>query len=230
MARRSSPASGWSSPATIPARSSRSRRCSRRSGSRRSAPPRSACPSRRRPATTFEENAALKARAAAEASGLPALPTIPGWSCRRWAARRASTRRAGPGRPRISAVAMERVRARARRQGPARPFRRGAGAGLARTARSRCSAARCTGRLVWPPRGERGFGYDPMFVPDGYDDDLRRDRPGREAPHQPPRPRFRETGAGVFLIEDPHSDPPRLRERDDRAALPPRSGGGMGGG
>ncbi len=23
------------------------------------------------------------------------------------------------------------------------------------------------GRLVWPPRGERGFGYDPMFVPAG---------------------------------------------------------------
>ena len=23
------------------------------------------------------------------------------------------------------------------------------------------------GALVWPPRGERGFGYDPMFVPDG---------------------------------------------------------------
>jgi XTP/dITP diphosphohydrolase len=23
------------------------------------------------------------------------------------------------------------------------------------------------GRLVWPPRGERGFGYDPMFVADG---------------------------------------------------------------
>jgi len=23
------------------------------------------------------------------------------------------------------------------------------------------------GRLVWPPRGERGFGYDPMFVPEG---------------------------------------------------------------
>ena len=24
------------------------------------------------------------------------------------------------------------------------------------------------GTLVWPPRGERGFGYDPMFVPDGH--------------------------------------------------------------
>jgi XTP/dITP diphosphohydrolase len=25
------------------------------------------------------------------------------------------------------------------------------------------------GTLVWPPRGDRGFGYDPMFVPVGYD-------------------------------------------------------------
>jgi len=24
------------------------------------------------------------------------------------------------------------------------------------------------GTLVWPPRGERGFGYDPIFVPDGF--------------------------------------------------------------
>jgi XTP/dITP diphosphohydrolase len=26
-----------------------------------------------------------------------------------------------------------------------------------------------SGTLVFPPRGERGFGYDPIFVPDGYD-------------------------------------------------------------
>ena len=25
------------------------------------------------------------------------------------------------------------------------------------------------GSLVWPPRGEKGFGYDAMFLPDGYD-------------------------------------------------------------
>jgi XTP/dITP diphosphohydrolase len=24
-----------------------------------------------------------------------------------------------------------------------------------------------SGTLVWPPRGEKGFGYDPMFMPDG---------------------------------------------------------------
>ena len=28
---------------------------------------------------------------------------------------------------------------------------------------------RVDGTLVWPPRGDKGFGYDPMFVPAGYD-------------------------------------------------------------
>ena len=29
--------------------------------------------------------------------------------------------------------------------------------------------ARVDGTLVWPPRGTAGFGYDPMFMPDGFD-------------------------------------------------------------
>ena len=26
-----------------------------------------------------------------------------------------------------------------------------------------------SGQIVWPPRGDRGFGYDPLFIPDGFD-------------------------------------------------------------
>ena len=32
----------------------------------------------------------------------------------------------------------------------------------------RNSRARVDGTLVWPPRGDKGFGYDPMFLPDGH--------------------------------------------------------------
>ncbi len=28
---------------------------------------------------------------------------------------------------------------------------------------------RVEGRLTWPPRGARGFGYDPIFVPEGFE-------------------------------------------------------------
>ena len=28
---------------------------------------------------------------------------------------------------------------------------------------------RCEGGLVWPSRGDQGFGYDPIFVPEGFD-------------------------------------------------------------
>ena len=28
--------------------------------------------------------------------------------------------------------------------------------------------ARVDGTLVWPPRGSAGFGYDPIFLPDGH--------------------------------------------------------------
>ena len=47
-------------------------------------------------------------------------------------------------------------------------FRRGHLPVHRRTAMPSISAARRAGTLVWPPRGEMGFGYDPVFVPDGH--------------------------------------------------------------
>jgi XTP/dITP diphosphohydrolase len=118
---------------------------------------------------TFAENAALKARAAAAASGLPALaddsglvvPALdgaPGIYSARWA---------GPGKD--FRIAMQRVET--------------ALAGKAdRRAHFACALAvawpdghvepfegEVHGQLVWPPRGTRGFGYDPIFRADGHE-------------------------------------------------------------
>lgn len=32
-----------------------------------------------------------------------------------------------------------------------------------------CFEGRVDGHLVWPPRGDKGFGYDPIFMPEGHD-------------------------------------------------------------
>jgi XTP/dITP diphosphohydrolase len=117
---------------------------------------------------SFEENAVLKARAATEASGLPALaddsglvvPALagaPGIYSARWA---------GPSKD--FRVAMERVQ-----QELADKDRRARFVAVLALAWPDGEVAlfrgEVQGRLTWPPRGERGFGYDPMFVPDGYD-------------------------------------------------------------
>ena len=34
---------------------------------------------------------------------------------------------------------------------------------------AQCFEGKVFGHIVWPPRGRNGFGYDPMFVPDGYE-------------------------------------------------------------
>lgn len=117
---------------------------------------------------TFLANARIKALAAAEASGIPALSDdsglavealdgAPGIYSARWA---------GPGKD--FRIAMQRVH----RELGATPDRR---------AHFVCALSLCWpdgaevaveghvhGTVVWPPRGERGFGYDPMFQPDGY--------------------------------------------------------------
>jgi len=119
---------------------------------------------------TFIGNALLKARAAAHGAQLPALADdsglcvealdgAPGIYSARWA---------GPTKD--FSLAMEDVNRRMQASGRS-----------SRAAWYICALAiawpdgveasfegRIDGTLVWPPRGTRGFGYDPMFVPEGH--------------------------------------------------------------
>jgi XTP/dITP diphosphohydrolase len=116
---------------------------------------------------SFEANAAVKAAAAAKASGLPALaddsglvvPALggaPGIHSARWA---------GPGKD--FRIAMERVREALGDRDRTASFV--AVLGLARPdGEIALYRGEVAGHLVWPPRGGRGFGYDPIFVPDGH--------------------------------------------------------------
>jgi XTP/dITP diphosphohydrolase len=120
--------------------------------------------------TTFVANAELKAQQAADLSGLPALADDsglcvdalngdPGIFSARWA-----------GETKDFGEAMRRIEARLQEAGP----------DASRDAHFVCALAlawpdghvewfegRVDGQLVWPPRGDNGFGYDPMFVRDG---------------------------------------------------------------
>lgn len=123
--------------------------------------------------TSFEENARIKASAAATAAGLPAfaddsgltvdaLDGDPGIYSARWAGPEKDFRRA-----------MQAVEDKLRE--------RGALARSQRKAHFVCALClawpdghveefegKVDGTLIWPPRGERGFGYDPMFLPTGH--------------------------------------------------------------
>ena len=121
---------------------------------------------------TFSENACIKAVAAARAARLPALADdsglvvealdgAPGIHSARWAGPDRNFRRA-----------METIEQQLRAHGATTPDRR-----RAQFVSALCLAwpdghteqfeARVGGTLVWPLRGDRGFGYDPMFLPDG---------------------------------------------------------------
>lgn len=123
---------------------------------------------------TFEGNARIKARAAAQATGLPALADdsgievsalgdAPGVHTADWA-------ETGAGRD--FAQAMTRVWSELEATGATEP----------RLARFCCTlvlawpdghdevfAGTMPGRIVWPMRGDQGHGYDPIFQPDGSD-------------------------------------------------------------
>ena len=127
--------------------------------------------------TTFVENALIKARAAAEASGIVALADDsglsvdalggrPGVYTADWAERQPFE--GEPGRDWY--MAMGKVEGMLAHLGPE----------TMRDAAFHCVLAlawpdgecavyegKCAGTLTWPPRGELGFGYDPVFVPTG---------------------------------------------------------------
>jgi len=124
--------------------------------------------------STFAENARIKAVAATMASKLPAfaddsglvvdaLGGAPGIHSARWA---------GPDKNFMRA--MEAIDSMLRDHGATTPARRSA-----HFVSALCVAwpdghveefeAIVEGTLVWPPRGPEGFGYDPMFLPNGHD-------------------------------------------------------------
>jgi XTP/dITP diphosphohydrolase len=124
--------------------------------------------------TTFAANARIKAIAAAMAARLPAfaddsglvvdaLDGAPGLFSARWA---------GPTKD--FNAAMSRIERLLQERGATAPDRR-----HAHFVSALCVAwpddhveeveAHAQGTLVWPPRGSAGFGYDPMFLPDGFD-------------------------------------------------------------
>jgi XTP/dITP diphosphohydrolase len=116
---------------------------------------------------SFVANAELKARAAATAAGLPALADDSGLSVVALGGAPGiySARWAGPGKD--FALAMQKVE-----DALAGQAERGAEFVCALSLAwpdGHCESfeGRVSGALVWPPRGRRGFGYDPMFLPAG---------------------------------------------------------------
>ena len=123
---------------------------------------------------SFAENARLKALAGSLAAQRPAfaddsglvvdaLGGAPGIASARWA---------GP--ERNFASAMQRIENELRAREASQPKQR-----RAHFVCALCLAwpdrhveefeGRVDGVLVWPPRGSKGFGYDPVFLPDGYE-------------------------------------------------------------
>jgi XTP/dITP diphosphohydrolase len=123
---------------------------------------------------TFEENAVLKARAAAEASDLPALADdsglevealdgAPGIYSARWG---------GPEKDFDAAMRRVHDEVVARSGWSEAARRANFNATLALVwpdGEAHCFEGKVFGTLEWPPRGAGGFGYDPMFRPDGAD-------------------------------------------------------------
>jgi XTP/dITP diphosphohydrolase len=125
---------------------------------------------------SFADNADLKARQAADLSGLPALADdsglcvdalhgLPGIFSARWAEDEQGNR--------DWMRAMKRVWSELEAAGPDvsndAHFACALSIAWPNDGQTESFEGRVNGTLVWPPRGDKGFGYDPIFVPAGYD-------------------------------------------------------------
>jgi len=119
---------------------------------------------------TFTGNALIKAHAAAGAAGLPALADDSGLCVEALGGEPGvlSARWAGPGKD--FAIAMRKVHERLADATNRRAYFVCALALAWPDGDAAVFEGKVEGHLVWPPRGLRGFGYDPMFVPDGYEE------------------------------------------------------------
>lgn len=117
--------------------------------------------------TTFVGNALIKARAAAAATEFPvladdsglcvnALNGQPGVYTADWA-----------GKSRDYLMAMTRVNSELADATDRSGYFIAVLALVMPDGTEQTFEGRCTGQLVWPPRGQDGHGYDPMFIPDG---------------------------------------------------------------
>lgn len=121
---------------------------------------------------SFAGNARIKAHHAARGSGLPSLSDDSGLAVEALdgdpGVRTADWAETGSGRD--FAMAMEKTWKALEERGAPQPRRAAFHCTLCLAwpdGRDRIFEGRVDGRLVWPPRGSRGFGYDPMFLPDG---------------------------------------------------------------
>ena len=116
---------------------------------------------------SFAANAEIKARAAAKTSGRPALADDSGLAVEALGGEPGihSARWAGPGKD--FAAAMKQVEERLKRKSSRRAAFVAALALCWPDGHCEAFEGRVAGRLIWPPRGARGFGYDPMFIADG---------------------------------------------------------------
>ncbi|MBL8687500.1 MAG: RdgB/HAM1 family non-canonical purine NTP pyrophosphatase [Rhodospirillaceae bacterium] len=116
---------------------------------------------------TFVDNALLKARAAMEATGLPALADDSGLAVSGLDGRPGVHTADWAGSPRDFTRAMRRVQQELGENPDRSAAFMSTLALIWPDGHHEIFEGKVEGELVWPPRGEIGWGYDPMFAPEG---------------------------------------------------------------